>query len=69
MNLHILIEGRCLKLIQCSKLGLSVYYAGRNKILRACRAGRSSFVGEVMFECVSIFGGRLREQPDPIQVR
>ena len=24
MNLHILIEGRCLELIQCSKLGLSI---------------------------------------------
>lgn len=35
MNLHILIEGRCLELIQCSKLGLSIYYAQRNKILRA----------------------------------
>jgi hypothetical protein len=34
-NLHILIEGRCLELIQCSKLELSTYSAQRNKILRA----------------------------------
>lgn len=31
MNLRILIEGRCLKLIQCSKHRLSIYYAPRNE--------------------------------------
>lgn len=46
MNLHILIEGRCHELIQCSKLGLSIYYTQWNKILRAQWGGEVLLYGE-----------------------
>ena len=68
MNLHILFEGRCLKLIQRSKLAVSIYYAQRNKILRAQWGREGQLCGKVTLEFHMGFTGTPPEQPDPVQV-
>lgn len=45
-NLHILIESRCLRLIQSGKLGLSVGSSLRNEIPRARREGQGYLYGD-----------------------
>lgn len=65
MNLHILIEGRCFKLIQCSKHRLSIYYAPRSSVGRVGAA----LWGRWCLSSVWTLWQRLREQLDSVQVR